>query len=231
MDHQRPHDRAARRRSVRQAGISERHLADRAGAAGNHAARRARRHVPEQLSRRLQGRRALAVAARARRQPLCLGGRLHVHPQADVSRRDDDDAADAKRVEGRTRAGAPRGQRDDRPHLAGWSDQGRQPGGEVSDRARREAIGLQLLWRAARQSRSDGGRDICQYAAAQPDCARHRGRRDDLSARWKPDDDLRRVGEVPRGERAAAGDRGQGVRIRVVARLGGRGRSCSASRR
>ena len=84
MDHERPHDRAARRRSVGQAGVSERHLADRAGAAGDDAARRARRDVPEQLSRRLQGRQALAVAARARGQPVRVG---RTTPPTSASRR------------------------------------------------------------------------------------------------------------------------------------------------
>ena len=50
-----------------------------------------------------------------------------------------------------------------------------------------------------------------------------------LSAGRRADDDLRRLGEVPGGGRAAAGDRRQGIRLGVVARLGGQGHaSCSA---
>ncbi len=59
---------------------------------------------------------------------------LDLHPQADVPRRHDDDAAGAGRHHRRARAGAARRQRDHRPHLAGRIDQGGQPGGQVPDR-------------------------------------------------------------------------------------------------
>jgi aconitate hydratase len=50
---------------------------------------------------------------------------------------------------------------------------------------------------------------------------------------WRrADDDLRRVDEVPDQRGAAVRDRRQGIRVRIIARLGGRrGRCCSASRR
>ena len=44
-----------------------------------------------------------------------------------------------------------------------------------------------------------------------------------LPARRRGDDDLRRVDEIQGGRRAAAGHRRQGIRLRLVARLGGEG--------
>ena len=90
LDHEGPHDRAARRRPGGQPGLPEGHLADRAGAAGDDAPGGHRGHVPAQLRRRVQGRRALAGAGGARGQPLRLGRRLDLHPQADVPRGHDD---------------------------------------------------------------------------------------------------------------------------------------------
>ena len=56
-------------------------------------------------------------------------------------------------------------------------DQGRQPGGQVPDRARRRAEGLQLVRRAARQPRGDDARHVRQHAPQEPAGARHRRRR------------------------------------------------------
>ena len=92
------------------------------------------------------------------------------------------DAAAGARHHRGAGAGAAGRQRHDRSHLAGRIDQGRQPGGEVSDREGREAVGLQLLRRAPRQPRGDDARHVRQRAAAQPDGAGDRGRLDALSA-------------------------------------------------
>ena len=72
------------------AGLPEGHLADRAGDAGDDAHGGHGGDVPPQLRRRLHRRRALAGAGGAGGQPLRVGGRLHLHPQADVPRRHDD---------------------------------------------------------------------------------------------------------------------------------------------
>ncbi len=157
-----------------------------------------------------------------RGQPICVG-RLDVHPQADVSRRHDDDAAAAHRTARRPRVGAPRRQRHDGSHLACRSDQGRQPCGQIPDRARSEALRLQLVRRAAGQPRGDGAGHVCQHPAAEPDSAWNRRRMDDHPAGRRADDDLRRVGEVPPEQGAAAGNRRQGVWIRILARLGSEG--------
>ena len=77
----------------------------------------------------------------------------------------------------RARAGGARRQHHHRSHLAGRQHQGRQPGGQVPDRARRRAEGLQLLRRAARQPRGDDARHVRQHAHQEPDGAGHRRRR------------------------------------------------------
>ena len=123
----------------------------------------------------------------------------------------------------RARAGGARRQHHHRSHLAGRIDQGRQPGGQVPDRARRRAEGLQLVRRAARQPRGDDARHVRQRPAAQPAGARHRRRRD----AYLPGGEVMTIYDAAmkyqRRGRAAGGDRGQGVRIGIVARLGGEG--------
>ncbi len=93
----------------------------------------------------------------------------------------------------RARARPARRQRDDRSHLAGRIDPGRQPGWTVSHRAGRQAVRLQLVRRAARQSRSDDARHVREYPPAQSARARHRRRMDHVSTRRRADDDLRRL--------------------------------------
>ena len=90
MDHDGHHDRAARSRPVRTAGLSEGHLANRARAAGDDAQVCDRRHVPPQLRRRVPRRRAVAGPGRPRGQPLRVGRRLDLRAQADVPRGYDD---------------------------------------------------------------------------------------------------------------------------------------------
>ena len=89
-------------------------------------------------------------------------------------------AGAAPRYHERARARAARRQRHDRSHFAGRIDSRRQPGGKVSDRAGRQAVRLQLVRRAARQSRSDGARHVRQHPPAQSARARDRRRMDDV---------------------------------------------------
>ena len=121
----------------------------------------------------------------------------------------------------RPRPCAARRQRHHRSHLAGRLDQEGQPGGEVPRRSRRRSEGLQLVRRPPRQPRSDDAGDLREHPAAQPDGARHRGWVHGVSARRRGHADLRRRDEVHDRRRSAARDRRQGVRHRVVARLGG----------
>ena len=97
------------------------------------------------------------------------------------------------------------------------------PAGGVPARARRRAQGLQLLRVTARQPRGDGARDVRQRPPPEPARARVRGNVDGAPAGRRGDDDLRRVPALPRGRGAADRDRRQGVRVRVVSRLGGEG--------
>ena len=129
------------------------------------------------VRRRVQGRRAVAVARRARRarrtrgtsdstyvkNPPYFEGMTMEPPgiRADHRRAR---ARDARRLD------------HDRPHLAGRQHSGVEPGGQVADRARRREEGLQLVRRAPRQSRSDDARHVRQHSSAQRDGAGH-GRR------------------------------------------------------
>ncbi len=97
------------------------------------------------------------------------------------------------------------------------------PAGQVPDRARGGAEGLQLLRLAARQSRGDDPRHVRQHPAAQPAGPGHRGRGHRAPAGRRADVHLRRVPEVHRRRSAAARAGRQGVRLRLVPRLGGQG--------
>ena len=71
------------------------------------------------------------------------------------------------------RAGGARRQHHHRSHFSGRQHQGEQPRGQVPDRARCRAEGLQLLWRAARQPRGDDARHLRQHPHQEPDGARY----------------------------------------------------------
>ena len=111
----------------------------------------------------------------------------------------------------------------DRSHLAGGRDPARLAGREVPDRARRRAPRVQLLRRPPRQPRGDGARHVRERPAQEPPRARQRGHVDGAPARRRGGDDLRGRRALPRRGRADDRDRGQGVRLRLVARLGGEG--------
>ena len=145
---------------------------------------------------------------------------LDVHPPAAVLR---GHAARARAAAGRRRRALPRlarRQRHDRPHLARRLDQAREPGRRVADRARRRAALLQLLRRAARQPRDHGARHLRQRAAEEPARARLRGHVDGARPERRGDDDLRSGRALSRGGHAADRARRQGVRLRLVTRLG-----------
>jgi hypothetical protein len=97
------------------------------------------------------------------------------------------------------------------------------PAAQVPDEQRRRSGRLQLLRRAARQSRGDGARHVRQHPAAQLARARRRRRRDALPADRRADVDLRRVRALPRRRHAAHRAGRQGIRLGFVARLGGEG--------
>ena len=113
----------------------------------------------------------------------------------------------------------------DRPHQPGRQHQGGQPGRSVPRRARRRPQGLQLLRLAPRQPRGHDPRHVREHPPEEPAARRRRGRlHPRLHAGGRPAVvHLRREPELP-GRRHAARDlRRQGVRLRLVARLGGQG--------
>ncbi len=183
QDADRPDVRAAGARSAGAAGVSQGHLAARARDPGDDAARRAVGDVPRQVRARVRRRRPLAIAAGADRRALRLVGRFDLHPQPAVLREPDARAGAAGRYSRRARARGARRQRHDRSHLAGRVDSSGQPGGKVSDRQGRDAGRLQLVRRAARQSRGHDARHVRQHPAAQSARAGDRGRLDDAASR------------------------------------------------
>ena len=145
-----------------------------------------------------------------RKPPYFDGMSIDPSPVTDISRRPG--AGQARRLG------------HDRPHQPGRLDQGRQPGGQVPRRPRRRAQGLQLLRLATRQPRGDDPRHLRQHPAEEPAPRRRRGRlHPQLPGRWRADDDLRRLGRLPGGRHPARHPRRQGVRLRVLARLGRQG--------
>ncbi len=120
---------------------------------------------------------------------------LDLYPASALLRRHDTAAVCGRGHQGSARARGARRQRHHRSHFPGRLDQERQPGGQISRRARREAGGFQLLRLATRQSRSDGARHVRQRAPAQQD-GEHRGRLHPPPAGRHGDVDLRRIGEV-----------------------------------
>ena len=105
-------------------------------------------------------------------------------------------------------------------------------GRQISDRAQGQAGRFQPVRHAARQSRSDDARHLRQHPAQEPDGAWRRGRLDDPLSVGRADVDLRSRDALQDREGPAGGVRRQGIRHRLVARLGRQGRqSCSASAR
>ncbi len=128
----------------------------------------------------------------------------------------------------RARARAARRQRHHRPHLSGRRDQARRSCRLLPAGAGRRAARLQLLRLTPRQPRGDDARHLRQHPPAQPDRRRARaaGRRlHPLPVRRqrRADVDLRRRHALhPAGHRPGRARR-QGVRLGLLARLGGQG--------
>ena len=187
-------------------------------------------HVPQELRRGVRRRRALARARRARGRPLRLGPGTRPtcasRPTSTAMPAEPEPLAD---IAGRARAGHARRLRHHRPHLAGRLDPPRRARRRLPAGARRRAPGLQLLRLAARQPRGDGARHVRQRPPAQPARAGHRGRRDAPPARRRAALDLRRRDALPGRGRAARRARRQGVRLGLLARLGGQGHRCCSA--
>ena len=110
-----------------------------------------------------------------------------------------------------------------RPHLAGGLDQAGVAGRQVPDRPQGQAGRLQPVRHAARQSRSDDARHLRQHPHQEPDAAGRRRRRHHPLSVQGAAADLRCGDALQVRRRAARRVRGQGIRHRLLARLGGQG--------
>ena len=201
-----------------------------------HLARRRRRgargrgldhqgHVHQRLRRRLRRRRALAVAAHPRGRHLRLGRRSRptcASPR--TSRACSVEPSPVSDITG-ARVLAKLGDSVTTDHISpAGSIKPDSPAGVYLADARRGPQGLQLLRLAPRQPRGDDPRHVRQHPAAQPAAGRRRGRlHPRLHRRRRADDDLRRRAALRRGRHPAGGPGRQGVRLGVLARLGGQG--------
>ncbi len=107
-------------------------------------------------------------------------------------------------------------------------------GGQVSHRPQGQAGRFQSVRYAPRQSRGDDARHLRQYPPQEPDGARRRGRRDRPLSVTPAHVDLRRRHALQERQGSARRFRRQGIRQRILARLGGEGteparRACGRS--
>ena len=110
-----------------------------------------------------------------------------------------------------------------RPHLAGGIDQGSKPGRRIPARSPGASEGLQPVRHAPRQSSGHDARHLRQYPHQEPDGAGRRRRRHHPLSVEAAHDDVRRGHEIQGRQRAARHLRRQGIRHRLVARLGRQG--------
>ncbi len=94
---------------------------------------------------------------------------------------------------------------------------------KTSDRARRSAERFQFLRRAPWQSRSDDARHVRKHPPEKHARSRHRRRLDDPSAQRRKNEHLRRGDEIPRRACSPDRDRGKGIRLGFLSRLGCQG--------
>ena len=110
-----------------------------------------------------------------------------------------------------------------RPHLAGRLDQGGKPGRRISARPSGPAEGLQPVRHAARQSPGDDARHLRQYPHQEPDGAGVEG---GFTIHYPVEQRMTMYDAAMRYKkraRAAGGVRRQGIRHRLIARLGRQG--------
>ena len=162
------------------------------------------------------------------RRAFRLGRRLHLRAPAALLRGHASRADAGAGYRRRARTGFARRQRHHRPHLTGGVDQARRPGRGLPAGTRRGAARLQLLRLAPRQPRGDDARHVRQHPPAQPaGAARGRVLSRAASLVHLPDGEQMSIYDAAdalrAGERAARGPGRQGVRLGLLARLGGEG--------
>ena len=204
------------------------HLAVRARDPGDDAAGRAVGDVPRQVRDTCSTATIAGGRCRVPTGERFEWRRLDLHPQPAVLRAPDAPSRRRQRTFTGARVLAMLGDSVTTDHISpAGSIPADSPAGKYLISQRRHADRLQLVRRAPRQPRSHDARHVRQHPAAQPARARHRGRLDDAPAGERGDDDLRRVDALSGGGRAAAGHRRQGVRLGIVARLGGEGHAAA----
>ena len=193
------------------------HRADRRG--------RAVGHVPQVLRRGVRRRRALELPRGARRATASRGSDESTYVRKPPYFVDMDRRAAARRGRrGRARPGAARRQRHDRPHLPRRRDQE----GLAGRVATSSSTALQPKDFNSYGSRR-GNHEVMMRGTFANIRLRNQlapgteGGRDDPPGQRRGDADLRRRDALRRGGHAAGRARGQGVRLGLLARLGGQG--------
>ena len=193
------------------------------------AASLSRDAVPQALRRGVQGPEAVAGDRGGRRhRHLSLVRRLHLRARTrPISR-----ASPWSRRRSATSTGArilarARRLHHHRPHQPGRQhpESLARPASTCCER-QVAAEGLQQLRRAPRQPRGHDARHLRQHPHQERDAARRRRRHDQALPVRRGDADLRRRHALQGGRRAAGGVRRQGIRHRLLARLGGQGHAC-----
>ena len=136
------------------------------------------------------GDRHLAQGRDLRRPDLWVGQPFDLCAEPALFRRHARQPRRRRGCRGRAHPGVAGRQHHHRPHLARGLDQEGEPGRPVPHRPWRAAGGVQLLWRAARQSRGDDARHLRQYPPEERDAAGDRGRHHPPSPRRRDDVDL-----------------------------------------
>ena len=180
--------------------------------------------VPEVLRRGLRGGRALAESRRAgAATPTCSSRRRPTSSTRPTSRGCRRRPATSSDIKG-ARVLAVLGDSVTTDHISpAGSIKKDGPAGKYLIDHGVDRQGLQQLRRPPRQPRGDGARHLRQRSAQEPARPGHRGRRHPPPARRRADVDLRSEREVRRRARAARHPGRQGVRLGLVARLGGEG--------
>ncbi len=182
------------------------------------------RSVPEALRRGVQGPGTVAGDRRRRRlRHLQVERHLHLREEPAVFRRHHDGAGPGRQHRRRAHPGGTGRQHHDRSHQPGRVHSQVLPCRRVSGTAADPGEGFQQLRRAARQPRDHDARHLRQHPHQERNGAGHRRRRDQALPVRRRAADLR-CGVPLQGRGREAGDlRRQGIRHRLVARLGGEG--------
>ena len=234
LDAHRPREGPARRRQRRQAGLSARHLAVQPGGRRHRRSSGDARDVPAA---------ATATCSRARRNGSAVSGASGMtydwRRRLDLSRACRPISRTCRRSRRRSatcngaRVLAILGDSITTDHISpAGSIKKDSPAGDYLIELSGAPGRLQLLRLAPRQPRGDDARHLRQYPHQERDGAGRRRRHDQAAAGRHGDADLRRGDGVQEARHAAGHHRRQGIRHRLVARLGGQGHPAArASRR